>query len=94
MLVGGGGLVSYLGTSNGVRDRQSASKKATRSPSSILQAMAYQIAKEIGSLYFVAKGDIDAILITGGLAYNKPLVEMLKERINPILPLDVLSRRR
>jgi butyrate kinase len=86
MLVGGGGLVSYLGTSNGVQIQKRV-EEGDAVAKFYLEAMAYQIAKEIGSIYFVAKGEIDAILITGGLAYNKPLVEMLKERINPILPL-------
>lgn len=88
MLVGGGGLVSYLGTSNGVeiakRVEQGDSKAAF-----YLKAMAYQIAKEIGSLYFVAGGKIDAILLTGGLAYNKPLVEDIRRFVDPILPVTV-----
>lgn len=88
MLVGGGGLVSYLGTSNGlvIQKRVEDGDEEARF---YLQAMAYQVAKEIGSLYFVAKGQIDAVLITGGLAYNKPLIDMLQQYCSPIIPLTI-----
>jgi len=83
LLVGKGGLVSYLGTSNGFE----ISKRIENNDQDAkfyFQAMAYQIAKEIGSLYFIAKGKIDAIIITGGLAYNPDLMGFLTEYINPI----------
>lgn len=88
MLVGGGGLVSYLGTSNGVEIAKRV-EHGDAQAAFYLQAMAYQIAKEIGSLYFVAGGKIDAILLTGGLAYNKPLVERIRGYVDPIKPLIV-----
>ncbi|MFH0992725.1 MAG: butyrate kinase, partial [bacterium] len=47
------------------------------------------VVKEIGSLYFVAGGKIDAILLTGGLAYNQIFIDMIKARINPIFPITV-----
>jgi butyrate kinase len=44
-------------------------------------AMVYQVAKEIGAAATVLCGKIDAILLTGGMAYGKPFVKQLKERI-------------
>lgn len=77
---GFGGLISYLGTS----DAQKISKMIQEGhvlSKRVMQAMVYQIAKEIGSLYAVTHGDLDAIIITGGLAFNddvvKPLLEYL-----------------
>jgi len=88
MLVGDGGLVSYLGTSNGLVIQKRV-EEGDEEAKFYLQAMAYQVAKEIGSLYFVAKGQIDAVLITGGLAYNKPLVDMLREYCEAMIPLTI-----
>lgn len=87
-LVGDGGLVSYLGTSSGL-EIQKRVEAGDEQSKFYLNAMAYQVAKEIGSLYFVAKGSIDALLITGGLAYNKPLMEMLSNYCAPIIPLTL-----
>jgi len=42
----------------------------------------YQIAKEIGALYAVTRGNLDAILITGGLAYNQDVVKPLLEYLD------------
>ena len=88
MLAGQGGLVSYLGTSNGleIKKRVEAGDEQAKF---YLDAMAYQVVKEIGQLYFVAGGKVDAILLTGGLAYNPMFVDMIKSRINPIFPVTV-----
>jgi butyrate kinase len=77
MIVGKGGLVSYLNTSNGheIRERvDNGDKEACF----YMRAMAYQIAKEIGALYFASKGIIDAVILTGGLANYTTLVDMIK----------------
>lgn len=88
MLVGHGGLTSYLHTTDAVdieRQIQSGNMEAAF----YFNAMAYRVVKEIGSLYFVSAGDIDAILITGGLAYNDTFINYLKMYIEPIKPLVV-----
>jgi butyrate kinase len=51
--------------------------------------MAYQISKEVGAMSTVLKGKVDAIFLTGGIAYSKPFVELLKERIEFIAPVHV-----
>ncbi|MGI6630565.1 MAG: butyrate kinase [Bacillota bacterium] len=79
-IVGGGGLVAYLGTNNGkevVKRIKNGDKKARL----IYEAMAYQIAKEIGAGATVLKGDVDAIILTGGLAYDELLTNWIKERV-------------
>ena len=51
--------------------------------------MAYQVAKEIGSLSPVLKGNVDAIIITGGIAYSKLFVNYIIERVYKIAPVHV-----
>jgi butyrate kinase len=52
--------------------------------------MAYQIAKEIGSAATVLRGQVDAIALTGGLAYDqKYLVEWVREKVQYIAPVLV-----
>src|SRR6056297_2167782 len=47
----------------------------------IFKAMAYQIAKEVGACAAVLKGDVDAIILTGGLAYGEMFVKWIQESI-------------
>lgn len=80
-LVGQGGLVAYLQTSDAVEVEnriENGDKVATET----YEAMAYQIAKEIGSMSTVLEGQVDAIIMTGGLAYGKTFVEMISKRID------------
>lgn len=88
LLVGHGGLVAYLGTANGIEIDERI-KNGDEQAKFYFEAMAYNVVKEIGSLYFVAKGEIDAILITGGLAYNQFFIDYLRRHIDPILPITV-----
>lgn len=88
-IVGQGGLVAYLGTNDGrIVDRMidDGDKRAEL----IFKAMAYQIAKEIGAMAVVLKGNIDAVILTGGLAHNKRLMDWVKERISFIAPVELV----
>ena len=53
----------------------------------VSDAMAYQVAKEIGSMAAVLKGKVDGILITGGIAYNKQFVSFIEEMTGFIAPV-------
>lgn len=79
-LTGKGGLVSYLGT-NDVRQVESLVEKGDPYAKLIYEAMAYQISKDIGAASTVLKGKIDGILITGGIAYSKKMVGLIKESV-------------
>jgi len=67
MVMGKGGLVAYLGTNNAdeVEKRIQNGDEYARE---VYEAMAYQIAKEIGAMATVLKGKVDAVVLTGGLA--------------------------
>ena len=88
IITGQGGLVAYLGTNNAleVEERADAGDEKAK----LLQdAFAYQVAKEIGAMATVMKGNVDAILLTGGMAYGKPVVNNIRERVQHIAPVYV-----
>ncbi|MEA1996756.1 MAG: butyrate kinase [Gemmatimonadota bacterium] len=78
---GKGGLVAYLNT-NDVREVAERIKRGDKKAKLILEAMAFQVAKEIGAGATVLKGQIDAIILTGGIAYNNEFVNMVKDRVS------------
>jgi butyrate kinase len=88
LLVGGGGLASYLGTTD-AREVENMVLDGDSEAKLVYEAMAYNVIKEIGAMYFVCKGNIDGILITGGIAYSKYFINYLKEHIDPVLPIKV-----
>jgi len=78
MLIGQGGLCAHLGTNNAYEVEQRV-KKGDEQATLIYEAMAYQISKFIGAMAVVLRGNVDGILITGGIAYDKWFTEKLKE---------------
>ncbi len=88
MINGQGGLVAYLGT-NDAYEVEKLAHAGDKKAQLIQDAMAYQVAKEIGGMSTVLKGEVDAILLTGGIAYGKPFVEAVSERIRHIAPVFV-----
>jgi len=80
-LIGQGGMIAYLGTSdmNSVEDRVANGDKQAEK---YYRAMAYQVAKEIGLSATVLKGKVDGIILTGGLSYDKIFLSYIKERVS------------
>ncbi|WP_372754170.1 butyrate kinase [Labilibaculum sp.] len=88
MIKGEGGLVAHLGTNDAYEVEQKA--KAGDAKAKLIQdAMSYQIAKFIGEMATVLKGDVDGILLTGGIAHNPDLVSYVKEMVSFIAPVLV-----
>jgi len=85
---GQGGLVAYLGTNDGA-EVEKRIKQGDQQAKFIYDVMIYQIAKEIGAGATVLEGDVDAIVITGGLAYDKYLIDELKRKTSFIAPMRV-----
>ncbi len=81
MNYGNGGLAGYLGT-NDAREVVKRIEQGDEYAKLIFDAMIYQIAKEIGACATVLKGEVDCIVLTGGLAYGKYLVSHLIERVS------------
>ena len=88
MVMGRGGLVAYLGTNSAmeVEKRIAGGEDAARE---VYQAMAYQIAKEIGAMATVLAGSLHAVVLTGGLAGSEMLVGWVRERVGFIAPVLV-----
>lgn len=85
-IVGEAGLTAYLGTNDG-REVNRRIEEGDKKAELILKAMAYQIAKEIGAYTTVLCGKVDAVIITGGLAHNKRLIDMVEEMVAFIAPV-------
>ncbi|GGJ94602.1 putative butyrate kinase [Lentibacillus kapialis] len=80
-LVGGGGLMAYLHTNDAIEVEHRIAG-GDNYAAHIYDAMAYQVSKEIGSMGTVLAGKVDAIVLTGGLAYGKKFVQLITERVD------------
>lgn len=80
MITGKGGIVAYLGT-NSFIDACEMANKGNKKAGLIVEALAYQVSKEIGAMAAVLDGRIDAIILTGGLAYQEEHVERIRRKI-------------
>ncbi len=88
MVVGEGGYVAYLGT-NDAKEVQHKAEGGDSRARLIQDALGYQVAKLIGEMAVVLCGKVDAILLTGGLAYNQYLTDYIKGRTAFIGPVFV-----
>jgi butyrate kinase len=89
-ITGKGGIVAYLNT-NDARDVENMISEGNKEAELIFKAMAYQVAKEIGSSAAVLNGKVDAVILTGGLAYGKEYVQWIRERVEFIAPVVVYA---
>lgn len=83
-----GGLVAYLGT-NSVIQVMERIEQGDQRARKVLEAMCYNISKQIGAMGAALCGKVQAILLTGGLAYNEPIVEYIREHCSFIAPVTV-----
>lgn len=83
---GNGGVVAYLGT-NDIREVEEMISNGDKKAELIYDAMVYQICKEIGAYATVLKGDVDAIILTGGIAYSSRIREEIEDRVKFIAPV-------
>lgn len=88
LLGGAGGLAAYLGTTN-AKEVSERVKNGDKEAETIYRGMAYQISKEIGSLGAVLRGEVDQIILTGGLAYDDMLMGWIKEQVGFLAPITV-----
>lgn len=79
MIVGKGGVSAFLGT-NDMREVEHRIEQGDQEAKRILDAMIYQICKEIGSLFVVLEGKVDQILLTGGVAYSEYVTKAIMEK--------------
>lgn len=83
-----GGWVDHLGTADG-REIRERIRRGDRQAKRVFDALAYQVGKNIGAYAAVLKGDVDAILLSGGLAHDKDLTDAITDRVAFIAPVHV-----
>ncbi|HON18959.1 MAG TPA: butyrate kinase [Salinivirgaceae bacterium] len=88
MITGQGGLVAYLGT-NDAYEVEKRAEAGDEKAKQIQDAMSYQIGKAIGEMAAVLKGDVDNIILTGGIAHNPYLVDYVRSMVEFIAPVVV-----
>ncbi len=86
---GAGGLMEHLGTSD-LREVDRRIENGDAYAAFILSAMSYQIAKDIAALSSVVRGKVDRIILTGGAARCRRLVDPIQEQIRYIAPVVVV----
>jgi len=87
-LRGQGGLITYLGTSD-AQDVEKRIDNGDKIAEEVYEAMAYQVSKGIGELATVVSGHVDAIAITGGIAYSDRMTTWIKNRTSFIAPVHI-----
>lgn len=87
-LKGNGGLVAYLDT-NDARDVEKLIKDGNQEAKLVYEAMAYQVAKEIGACTVALDCEVDAIILTGGIAYSEVMTGMIKQKVQKLAELVI-----
>jgi butyrate kinase len=87
-LVGQGGLATYLGTTD-AQQVEEMIKRGDEKARLVFAAMAYQIAKDIGAMAVVLNGELDGIILTGGLAHSEMLTGLIEARVRFLAPVSV-----
>ena len=89
-LVGKGGAVAYFGT-NDIREIAARAEAGEEACSTFLKGFCVSVAKYIGAVATVVGGKVDAIVLTGGIAHSKMIVNDIIERVGFIAPVEVYA---
>lgn len=87
-IVGNGGFNAYMGT-NDMRKVEDLVNAGDEKATEVCNAFIHQIAKDIGSMACALKGKVDQIILTGGIAYDRNVVQGLKGAAEWIAPFTV-----
>ncbi len=88
MINGEGGLMAFFGT-NSAYQIELMALEGDKKARMIQDAMSYQVAKEIGAMSAVLHGEVDAIILTGGIANNTMVVEYIKKMVSFVAPVII-----
>ncbi len=81
MISGKGGLAELLGETDMITiDRKA--EDGEEPYKSVIDAMMYTIAKQIGAMYVAMTGKVDAIILTGGIAHSDYCMDILRKQID------------
>ncbi len=90
MIIGQGGLMAHMQT-NSMLDVVNGALAGEEKAKLVFDAFCYNVAKDIGAMSTVVCGKVDAILITGGIAYNEHITASLTERCQSIAPVKIYA---
>ncbi len=88
MIKGQGGLVAYLDT-NDAYEVELMVREGNEKAKLVQDAMSYQIGKEIGAMGSVLNGEVDSIILTGGIAHNPMVVDYVRSMVRFIAPVAI-----
>lgn len=86
IIFGKGGIYAYLGTKD-IREVEARAAAGDDQANLILDALSYQVAKEIGAMGAVLAGEVDRIILTGGIAHSKRITGEISKRVSFIAPV-------
>lgn len=86
---GQGGIYAYLGTRD-MREVEELVEQGNKQAAEIMEAFCYQVAKEIGAMSTVLEGQVDRIILTGGIAFSGKIVAQISKRVQFIAPILVI----
>ncbi len=84
-----GGLLAYLGT-NDCQEIENQISSGNKKAKKVYEGMIYQISKEIGMVATVLKGEVDQIILTGGIAHSDYLTKGITARVEFIAPVKIV----
>jgi butyrate kinase len=90
LVIKNGGFVDHLGTSD-ARDVAKMIAAGDKYAKLVYDAFIYQIGKYIGAYAAVLHGEVDGILLTGGVSHDKYVVEKITEMVKYIAPVKVYA---
>lgn len=89
MLSGKGGMVAHIGSNAVNKTLEHIAKTGDAHAQLVIDAMCYNVAKQIGAMATVFSGKVDSIVLTGGIAHNALIVDDISERCAFIAPIAV-----
>lgn len=85
----GSGLYAYTGSKD-LREVEARARAGDQEVTLILEAMAYQVAKAIGAMATVVAGEVDGIVLTGGVAHSRRITDDITRRVKFIAPVTII----
>ncbi|WP_018211196.1 butyrate kinase [Desulfitobacterium hafniense] len=83
-----GGMQMLLGT-NDLREAEKRIDQGDDYAQLVVEAMAYQVSKQIGAMAAALEGEVEGIVLTGGLAFSRRFVQLIEQRVRKMAPVTV-----
>ncbi len=88
ILLKNAGLISYLGTHD-LREAIARADQGDAYAREVIEALAYQISKEIAGMSAIIKDKVGVIILTGGMSHQPQLTEQIIARVQWIAPIHI-----